>query len=156
MPLAAPLRPFALLLFAMLCPGLAHALSETYEGVLLPDNLEGPIPIVVELRDVGSILTGNVKAAFPLNGSASIASGEKQGRSVQHEVVLEQRRHAAAVYGSCQPSMFAGKIYLLPSGTPRRGSFHHAQGPGQVKKKHLGAPCRRPRSSPARRPTSTA
>ena len=49
--------------FALLCPGLAHALSETYEGVLLPDNLEGPIPIVVELRDVGSILTGNVKAA---------------------------------------------------------------------------------------------
>ncbi|MBL0289970.1 MAG: hypothetical protein IPQ15_04650 [Betaproteobacteria bacterium] len=142
MPLAAPLRPFALLLFAMLCPGLAHALSETYEGVLLPDNLEGPIPIVVELRDVGSILTGNVKAAFPLNGSASIASGENKDGQCNMKVVLNSAV-TLRLYGSCQPSMFAGKytIYYTQRNTEARGSFRLARkAPGQVKKNTPGAP----------------
>ena len=142
MPLAAHLRRFTLLLFALLCPGFAHALSETYEGVLLPDNLEGPIPIVVELRDVGSILTGNVKAAFPLNGSASIASGEHRSGQCNMKVILNSAV-TLRLYGSCQPSMFAGKytIYYTHRNTLARGSFRLARkAPEQVKKNAPGAP----------------
>jgi hypothetical protein len=124
MTLAVHAARFALLVLAALSPGLAFGLSETYEGVLLPDNLEGPIPIVVELRDVGSILTGNVKAAFPLNGSASIASGENRSGLCNMKVVLNGAV-TLRLYGSCQPSLFEGRytIYHTQRNAESRGTF---------------------------------
>ena len=66
---------FAALLFAALCAAPAFALSETYEGMLLPDRGGTPIPIVVEMRDAGTFLTGKVTTSSPLIASAPIEFG---------------------------------------------------------------------------------
>jgi hypothetical protein len=130
MPFATFARQLPLLLIAVLCPSLAHALAETYEGLLLPDNMEGPIPIVVELRDVGSILTGNVKAGFPLNGAASLSSGENKAGQCNMKVVLNSAA-TLRLYGSCQPERFEGKytIYHTLRNTESRGVFRLARKP---------------------------
>lgn len=115
---------FALLLLALSFPALAHALSETYEGLLLPDSLEGPIPIVVELRDVGSILTGKVKVSSPLSGSGSIASGENRSGQCNLKVVLNASV-TLRLDGSCQPARFEGKytVYYPQRDAEVRGTF---------------------------------
>ena len=124
MPLAILARRFTLLFFAALCPALAFALNGTYEGRLLPDSLEAPIPIVVELRDVGSTLTGNVRTSSPLTGNAPIASGEERFGQCNMRVVLNSSV-TLRLYGSCQPTVFEGKytIYYTQLNAQSKGSF---------------------------------
>ena len=113
-----------LLLLVAACPAVASALTETYAGVLLPDNTEGPIPVVVELRDVGTILTGKVDAGFPLSGKAAISSGENRSGQCNLKVVLNSAV-TLRLQGSCRPSAVRGQVH---------GLLHAAQHrvPGQL------------------------
>ena len=110
--------PFALLVFAALCPALAFALAETYEGLLLPDSADPPVPIVVELRDVSGTLKGSVNTSSPLKGNGPIKSGSMlYGRCI-FEVVLTQST-TLRMDGTCEQSAFKG-TYLLLRDLPRR------------------------------------
>ena len=133
-----PTRRFRvfLFLFAATCPAIASALAETYAGVLLPDSAEGPIPVVVELRDVGSILTGNVDAGFPLSGKATISSGENRSGQCNLKVVLNNAV-TLRLQGSCRSSLFEGKytVYSTLRNTESRGSFRLARKPPEEVKK---------------------
>ena len=60
MPLARLICRFALLLFAALCAAPALAVSATYAGKLTPSGGGTPIPIVVEMKESGTFLTGKV------------------------------------------------------------------------------------------------
>ena len=113
-----------LFLCAATCPAIASALAETYAGVLLPDSAEGPIPVVVELRDVGSILTGVVDAGFPLSGKAAISSGENLSGQCSLKVILNSAV-TLRLLGNCRPALFEGKytVYYTLRDAESRGSF---------------------------------
>ncbi len=89
MPPARLFRRFALLLFAALCAAPAFALSETYAGQLTPTGGGTPIPIVVEMRESGTFLTGSVKTSDPIKGSAVIEFGRSMGGDCSFSVTLK-------------------------------------------------------------------
>ena len=99
------------LVVAALASGAAVALTETYGGYLVPDGAEGTIPIVVELREIGSVLTGKVRTGYPVSGNASIAAGEHRSGHCSLRVVL-----SAAVtlrmQGICRSTLFEGKYTI--------------------------------------------
>jgi hypothetical protein len=111
-------------LVAAACPAVASALAETYAGVLLPESTEGPIPVIIELREVGSILTGKVDAGFPLSGKAAISSGENRSGECKLKVVLNNAV-TLRLQGSCRPALFEGKytVYHTLRNTESRGTF---------------------------------
>lgn len=104
-------RQLTLLLIAALCPALAFALNETYEGALQPDGRDPPIPIVVELRDTGTFLTGTVKTSSPLKGEGPIDSGGNVNGRCTANVTLS-KGFRLRLYGSCEKTGFTG-IYTL-------------------------------------------
>ena len=144
-----PARRFRVLLFlvAAACPAIASALAETYAGLLLPDSTEGPIPVVVELRDVGTILTGKVEAGFPLSGKAGISSGENRSGQCNLKVVLNSAV-TLRLHGNCRPSLFEGRytVYYTLRNTESRGSFRLTRkAPEEAKK--IASPSATPTTS---------
>ena len=111
LPNPARLLRSTLLMLAALASGPAAALTETYGGYLVPDGAEGTIPIVVELREIDSVLTGKVRTGYPISGSASIAAGEHRSGQCRLKVVL-----SAAVtlrmQGICRSTLFEGKYMI--------------------------------------------
>jgi len=105
-------RLFALFAFAALCPGLAFALAETFEGLLEPDGRDSPpIPIVVELRDMSTLLTGNVKTLLPLKAEAPIESGTNNYGRCTINVMLSKTIFLR-LYGSCERAGYTG-VYTM-------------------------------------------
>ena len=118
-------RQLALLVFAALCPALAIALNETYEGMLQPDNRDPRIPIIVELRDLGaSSLKGNVQASPPYKGNAPIESGANVLGQCTVNVVLS-KTVTLRLDGSCEQAAFTGTYMLWDTQkrTVTRGDF---------------------------------
>jgi hypothetical protein len=125
MRLARLIRRIAPLLAAALCHAPAYALNETYQGLLRPNQGGTPIPIVVEVRDPGTFLTGNVTTSSPMSGSAPI----EFGRNIAGRCNLSVTLNATAVLrlvGFCDPASFRGdySIQDRPRKTVSRGSFH--------------------------------
>lgn len=119
-----PSHRITLALLAALCPALAQALGEPYEGRLVSASGDAPIPIAVELRDAGSFLTGTVNASAPLDASATIQSGRKIAEQCDLTVVLN-RTVTLRLYGSCGPTIFQGDytIKYAERKTSSRGTF---------------------------------
>jgi hypothetical protein len=135
MPLARLIRRFALLLFAALCAAPAFALSETYAGQLMPIDGGTPIPIVVEIRESGTFLTGKVKTSDPIEGSAAIEFGSSIAGQCSFSVTLKPAG-LLRLAGTCEPAAFRGD-YVLRNEQGRivsRGSFSlDGKKPGAVK-----------------------
>ncbi len=119
MPVAILARRIALLIFAALYPVLAFGLDQTYEGMLLPDNRDPPIPIVVELREVGSLLTGRVTTSPPLRGDAPDRVRRQRVRQLQRQRRAEQDGKVAS-QGTVRANDFprAPTRSTTPSGEP--------------------------------------
>jgi hypothetical protein len=100
-----------LLILATLACGPAVALTETYGGYLVPDGAEGTIPIVVELREIGSVLTGKVRTGYPISGNASIAAGEHRSGQCSLKVVLSAAI-TLRMQGICRSTLFEGKYTI--------------------------------------------
>ena len=118
------IRQLALLLFVALCPALALAASETYEGQLVARNNDAPIAIVLQMEEMGGFLTGTVKTSHPLKGNATIDSG----RNVAGFCNLASALSASVtlrLYGSCNSTSFEGNytIYDTQSRSVARGTF---------------------------------
>lgn len=139
----APLaRLLALLLFAALCPSLAFALTGAYEGMLQPDSRDPPVPIVVELGELGDSLKGTVKTSAPYKASAPIESGGNDLGQCTLDVTLS-KSVTLHMDGRCDSKSFNGTYVLwdtqkraITRGTfrlPRKGSE-----PQQVESKRSG------------------
>jgi len=120
----AVVRQLALLFLVALCPGLALALSETYEGQLIPRNSDAPISITLQIEETGGFLTGRVRTSHPLNGNASIDAG----RNVAGRCNLASALSSTVtlrLYGTCNSTTFEGyyTIYYTQSKNLARGSF---------------------------------
>jgi len=117
-------RQLALLVFAALCPALAFALDETYEGTLQPDNRDPRIPIIIELHDLGASLKGNVQTSAPYKGDAPIESGANVFGQCSVNVVLS-KTVTLRLDGSCEQTAFTGTYMLWDTQkrTVTRGDF---------------------------------
>ena len=111
MPLARLVRRIALLLFAALCAEPAFALGETYAGQLEPSGGKTPIPIVVEMQESGTFLTGKVKASAPIEVTAAIESGRSIGGQCSFNVPLKPAG-LLRLSGTCEAARFWG-IYSV-------------------------------------------
>lgn len=117
-------RQLALFLSAVLCPGLVLALSETYEGQLIPRTYDPPIPIVVQMEDLGGFLSGKVRTSLPLRADANIDSGRivagycNLSSALSSSVTLH-------LYGDCSSTSFEGSytLYSTVSKSIARGTF---------------------------------
>jgi hypothetical protein len=113
-----------LLFLAAACPAAANALSETYAGVLRPEGPEGPIPVVVELRGTGTVVTGKLDVGSPLSGTATITAGENRSGQCDIKAILNSTV-TVRLQGNCRPSLFEGKytVYNTLRDAESRGSF---------------------------------
>ena len=117
-------RQLALLLLAALCPGLALALSETYEGQLIPRANDAPVSIVVQMEEIGGFLTGKIRTAPPLKGDASIDSGRNVAGYCNLAAALSSSV-TLRLYGNCNSTSFEGNytVYYKQSRNVGRGTF---------------------------------
>jgi hypothetical protein len=124
MPRTHPALPFALLLCTALWPTLAHAISETYEGLLVPMNREAPVPIVVQLEESGGFLSGKVKIDAPLNSDSTIDSGRNVAGSCNMSSALSSSV-TLRLSGSCSSTVIEGNytIQYAKSRAVARGHF---------------------------------
>lgn len=111
MPPARLFRRFAPLLFSTLCAAPAFALSDTYSGELTPTGGGSPIPIVVEMRESGTFLTGSVTTSDPVKGSAAIEFGRSMGGHCSFSVTLRPVG-LLRLSGACDRSEFWGNYTL--------------------------------------------
>ena len=116
--------PVALFLVAALYPALALAVSNTYEGQLVPRTSDAPIAIVVQMEEVGGFLTGKVKTSSPLKFESKIDTG----RNVAGYCNLASTLSASVtlrLYGSCSSTSFEGNytLYYSQSKNVARGVF---------------------------------
>jgi len=117
-------RHVALFLLAALYPALALAVSDTYEGQLVPRTSDAPIFIVVQMEEVGGFLTGKVRTSSPLKFESKIDSG----RNVAGYCNLASTLSASVtlrLYGSCSSTSFEGNytLYYTQSKNVARGTF---------------------------------
>jgi hypothetical protein len=124
MPLARLIRRFAPLLFAAACAEPAFALGGTYAGQLVPTGGGTPIPIVVEMQESGTVLTGRVKTSEPMAGDAAIEFGRNMYGQCSFSVTLKPAG-ILRLSGACVPAAFRGEYDLRdPKGKiVARGSF---------------------------------
>lgn len=128
MPLARLIRRFAPLLFAAACAEPAFALGDTYAGQLLPTGGGTPIPIVVEMQESGTVLTGTVKTADPIAGHAAIEFGRNMYGQCSVSVTLKPAG-VLRLSGTCEPAAFRGDYNLRnkQGKIVARGSFSLAR-----------------------------
>ena len=89
----------------------AAPLEAMYEGSLVPESFDAPIPITVELRDLQGVIVGQVKVGAPHSGSAPIASGEfDSGRCTLRAPISAGT--VLRLSGTCHPRLFEGRYTL--------------------------------------------
>jgi hypothetical protein len=117
-------RQLALLVLAALCPASAFALSETYEGQLIPRTSDAPIAIVVQMEELGGLLTGQVRTSYPLKFNSTIDSGRNVAGYCNLSSVLSASV-TLRLYGSCTSTSFEGNytLYYTDSKNVARGTF---------------------------------
>jgi len=117
-------RQLALLLLAVLCPALAFAVSEIYEGQLIPRTNDPPIAIVLQVDQLGGFLTGRVKTSSPLKGDAAIDNGRNVGGYCNLASALSSSV-TLRLYGNCTTTSFEGNytIYYTQPRKVARGTF---------------------------------
>jgi hypothetical protein len=125
---SAIVHQLALFLSTVLCPGLVLALSETYEGQLVPRTYDPPIPIVVQMEELGGFLTGKVRTSLPLRADANIESGRIVAGYCNLTSALTSSI-TLRLYGDCSNTSFEGyfTIYSMEGRVVKnvvRGSFH--------------------------------
>ena len=111
-------RNLALFLLVALCPGLALALSETYEGQLIPITSEPPIAIVVQVEDVGGFLSGKISTSYPLRYTSAIEAGRNVAGYCNMNAVLSSNI-TLRLFGDCGKTAFEGK-YTIYYNQPKR------------------------------------
>ena len=101
----------------------AVALGETYQGLLVPDTRDAPIPITVDLQQSSGRLSGRVTTLAPLSADGRIVSGKRQ-RSMcdfESDMGFGQR---FTFEGYCLSTMIEGTyVVTLSSGSKRRGTY---------------------------------
>lgn len=111
MSLPALFRLIFLLLAGLACgPALAD-LDATYEGQLIPETFDMPIPITIQLKDQSGRLTGTVTTGAPYPATVPISSGENRGGQCEVRVMLAPSV-TLKLSGNCYPGMLEGRYSL--------------------------------------------
>lgn len=133
-----------LLLALLLATGLARAqaLNDTYEGLLLPDTFEQPIPITVKLTEMGTLLLGQVKTLAPLPGEAALSRAERSNARCLIFAPVAAATHLR-MDGTCVPGLFEGNFLISRNGRDTRGTF-------SLPRKAPAAPSADPADTPRR------
>jgi hypothetical protein len=120
--------PLLLFIVAGLCPTVAAAIEEIYEGVLDPENRDPKIPIVVKLRDLGVSLEGNVSTSGAYKLSAPILVGGSSFGQCTIRVQLSDNV-GLRMSGQCDSVSFSGTYVLADKkkGTRSFGTFNLAR-----------------------------
>lgn len=114
----------SLALLLTLSAAQALAAVETYKGMLVPESLETPIPVTLELNQTRFRLTGHVTTLPPLSGEGPIVSGEKQRSSCTFTANLGHGR-SIAFEGLCLSKSIEGTYTVMhPDGSSRRGTYN--------------------------------
>ena len=88
------------------------AASQTFSGVLTPENADPPIPIVIEFEEIAGRLIGRVKTALPLKGEGPFLSAEKNfGDECKLKSYLGEGV-TLGMSGTCTASQFEGIYHL--------------------------------------------
>lgn len=99
------------------------ACSDTFKGMLTPQTLDPPMPIVVELENSGGKISGTVSISSSLASKGPIISGEiSDYKCIIHSdvgggVILQ-------LAGTCTPAALVGRYVMrFPNARPRQGTF---------------------------------
>jgi hypothetical protein len=103
---------------------LAFALSETYEGKLIPRTSDTPISITLHIEELAGFVTGKVRTSHPLKADANIDSGRIVGGFCNLVSALSSSA-TLRLYGNCDSTSFEGNytIYYTKSKNLARGNF---------------------------------
>ena len=108
---------FALAACLSLVSALCTAANDVYTGQLVPESFDRAIPIVVEFRNSGGRLFGNVKTSSPLTSSPLTSTGERLlGDKIGDECKIESdlgHDLAIGMNGTCNDNEYRGKYYLF-------------------------------------------
>lgn len=101
----------------LLCySALIHAFSGTFQGLLVPDSFDPPIPIMIEVKESYGIFSGRFKTSSPLTGEGPITSGEKQGQNCNLTSRIGNGMRMR-FEGKCTPTLLEGKYRIyFPDG----------------------------------------
>lgn len=107
----------------MFFPSAAVALTQTFQGLLMPGSFDPPIPITVALEESYGNLSGRVKTSRPLLGNGPITSGRKEHNACNLTTHLG---HGVRLRldGNCSPTTIEGtyRIYFA-DGRRLNGTF---------------------------------
>jgi hypothetical protein len=141
----------ALLVLVLFTPAQTFARGETYSGLLLPDALTPPIPVIVEFEQSQSRLSGQVKTSSPLTAIGRIVSGERQRSACSFKADIGAGRKLE-FDGFCLSRTIEGTYRLvLPDGSSRSGTYRLVRGETDENRPKKA---RELRSEPARSATS--
>ena len=88
------------------------AASQTFSGVLTPESIDPPIPIVIEFEEIAGRLIGKVKTALPLQGAGPFLSAEKKyGDECKLKSYLGEGV-TLGMSGTCTATQFEGVYHL--------------------------------------------
>lgn len=113
MTLLSALRILLLGLAGILLGSAASAtpLEAVYEGFLVPESFDAPIPITVEVRELHGVLVGHIKTGPPQAGSAPIASGENESGHCTLRAPINAG-NVLRLTGTCHPRLFEGNYAI--------------------------------------------
>jgi len=101
--------------------------TETYTGLLIPDTLSPPIPVVVELEQARSKLSGHITTSAPLTSKGRITIGERQRSACNFKSDIGAGR-TIAFHGYCLSTTIEGAYTItFPDGSLRRGTYRLSQ-----------------------------
>ena len=121
---AATMRQFvATVLFLVLNFATGSALGDIYKGVLVTPGSDLTIPIVVDVKSAGGIVSGKIKTSSPLTLEGPIVAGERIGLTCNLKGKLSPEVNIIMA-GSCLATSYEGKFMLMfPKRGRRPGTF---------------------------------
>lgn len=124
MPLPFLYRLLLVFLISLVAGPAMAELDQTYEGMLIPNDFETPIPVTVQLKEQSGQLTGTITTGAPFLVTAPIVSGENKYGQCNMKVALTPS-FTLRLYGSCQLNTFDGRytIYTTRDDDRPRGVF---------------------------------
>lgn len=101
----------------------AYAVSGTFQGLLVSEGFDPPIPVVVELKESFGIFSGRVRTSPPVIGDGPITSGQKTGNTCIFTSHIG-RGVRMRLEGTCLSASLDGnyRIYF-PDGRRVNGTF---------------------------------
>lgn len=113
----------SLCVYLIFFPNVGLAVTEVFQGLLIPASFDPPIPITVSLENSSGRLSGRVKTSLPLPGDGPITSGNQHGSTCLFTTHISNGVRMR-LEGKCSSATLEGnyRIYF-PDGRRVLGTF---------------------------------